>query len=107
LICSLKSSPLPLAPLWEHRIAGYYTAISPTGRNNMKHYQSFIVRYHGNSSRVSLTDDFGTKKYLSYNYSKNNACEIAADFLIQEGYAIIGYSSRNDCYIIFAEKCAF
>jgi len=74
----------------------------------MKNFHLIEVRYLGPTdtlgSRVKLVSSrFNQSVTIPYNYRFNNARDIAIDWLMAEGHAIVGSGEVNDCYVIVIE----
>jgi hypothetical protein len=75
----------------------------------LSNYHVITVKYHGptnsNGSRVSLSSPrFNSRVIIPYDYAKNTAVDIAAEYLSQNGFNIIGKGeSINDTDVIISD----
>lgn len=75
---------------------------------DMKNYHVLKVAYLGptnfKGSRVKITSErFEQSKTISWNYSFNSSYDIAADWLKNNGFDLLGIAEGKDCYYIISE----
>lgn len=71
----------------------------------LPNYHVLTVKYRGatnsNSGAVLIRSDrFKQTKSLDYNYEFNTSLEIAQDYLLNNGFSLIGQAEGKDCYYI-------
>ena len=72
-------------------------------------YRTFEAVYHGptnsKGSRVTIKDlRRGVSKTVSYDYTFNNAEDIARDYLEKKGIAITGLAMLNNSCLLLSEN---
>lgn len=73
----------------------------------LSNYHVLTVRYRGatnsNSGAVLIRSDrFKQTKSLDYNYEFNTSLEIAQDYLLKNGFSLVGQAEGKDCYYLIA-----
>ena len=73
------------------------------------HFKGYEVKYYGatncKGARVKITESRnGFRKFISYDYCKNNIAEMAIDYLESIGIKTYGFLSTETGYVIVTNE---
>jgi hypothetical protein len=70
-----------------------------------KHYRGIKVEFNAMKSEIKLTDErFGQSKKITYKGNGGHTLEQAIDYLVNNGFNVIGHAEMKNEYIIFCDN---